>query len=93
MRLSSDEDPAHAELIASLHVSVPFEEWDRYTWQNSGPIRLQAGRKYYIEMLHKADDRTGDYCAVAWRPPGGMRAVIAGEFLSPFKVDKTDKKQ
>jgi hypothetical protein len=86
--LSPDEGPERAEMIASLHISAPSEYWDTYPWQKSDPIKLVAGRKYYIEVLHKADDKRGDHCSVAWQPPGAKREVISGQFLSPFKPKK-----
>ena len=92
LTLSSDEDPDHAELIASLHQSAAPGDWDKYPWQKSDPIRLQAGRKYYLEVLHKADEQGGDHCSVAWQPPSGKREVIPGEFLSPLKHKPKDQK-
>ena len=82
--LSSDETPGRAEMLASLSQSAPGGEWEKYPWQKSDPVALQAGRKYYIEALHKASNTGGDHCSVAWQPPGGKREVILGKFLSPF---------
>jgi ferric-dicitrate binding protein FerR (iron transport regulator) len=84
--LSSDETPEHAEMVASLGQPAPPGQWEKYPWQKSRPITLQAGRKYYIEALHKASGNGGDYCSVAWQPPAGRREVIPGEFLSPFRL-------
>jgi len=82
--LSSDERPGQAEMVASLSQPVWLEEWEKYPWQKSERIKLQAGRKYYIEALHKVEKPGGDHCSVAWQPPERKREVIAGEFLSPF---------
>jgi hypothetical protein len=83
--LSSDETPERAEMVASLSQRAPLGQWDTFPWQESEPIKLQAGRKYFIEVLHKAERAGGDHCSVAWQPPGGKREVIPGKFLSPFK--------
>ncbi|PYJ83095.1 MAG: hypothetical protein DME22_16640 [Verrucomicrobia bacterium] len=82
--LSSDERPGVAEMVASLSQPVRLEEWEKYPWQKSERIKLQGGRKYYIEALHKAEQPGADHCSVAWQRPEGKREVIAGEFLSPF---------
>ena len=82
--LSSDERPGQAEMVASLSQPVRLEEWEKYPWQKSERIKLQGGRKYYIEALHKAEQPGADHCSVAWQPPEGKRELIAGEFLSPF---------
>ena len=81
--LSSDESSQAAQLIASLEQGVPLDQWDKYPWQKSAPTYLESGRKYYVEVLHKADDKGGDHCAIAWQPPGGNRSIISGVFLSP----------
>ncbi len=91
--LSSDEMPGHVEMVASLGQPAPLGEWEKYPWQKSDPITLQAGRKYYLEALHQASGNGGDYCSVAWQPPGGKREVISGEFLSPFKPEGKTEKQ
>lgn len=61
----------------------PDQVWDKEPVQASKPIFLIAGRRYYIEVLHKQG--TLGNLAVAWQPPKGERAIITGAFLSPFK--------
>ena len=56
--LSPNEDPASSEMIARVYLpyaSAWTEEGDynRYPEQISKEITLQAGKKYYIESLHK----------------------------------------
>ena len=51
------------------------------------PVPLQAGRKYYIEIVHESDgDR--EQLAVSWQAPGGEPEIIPGKFLSPFPVQE-----
>jgi hypothetical protein len=50
---------------------------------------LLAGKRYYIEALHKEGTRE-DHVAVAWKMPDGrMEAPIPGSRLSPYKADTT----
>ena len=83
MWLSTDESPANASRIASVPDWTFGREWDKYPSQESVLIPLQAGQKYYIELLHK-EEWGGDNLAGAWEPPGGSRAVITGQYLSPI---------
>jgi hypothetical protein len=69
-------------LIAQAPDWTRQQEWDKHPEQASTPVSLQAGRRYYIEVRHKQADQK-DNLAVAWQPPGGERAVIAEEFLTP----------
>jgi hypothetical protein len=85
--LSPDENPERAVRVASFNQAVAPGEWETFPWQKSDPIKLQAGRKYYIEVLHKAEKRASDHCSVAWQVPGRKREIIFGEFLSPFKPE------
>ena len=83
--LSTDDQPATKVRIASCAgwTSGP-RDFTRYPGQQSVAITLQAGRRYYIEALHKQSWGSG-YVAVAWRLPNGtFEAPIAGSRLSPF---------
>jgi hypothetical protein len=46
-----------------------------------------AGKRYYVEVLHKDADLK-DNIAVAWQPPDGERAIIDGKYLSPYVAEK-----
>ncbi len=59
-------------------------QWNKYPTQQSIAITLQAGKKYYIEALHK-EGGGGDNLAVAWQIPGGAQSVIAGQYLSVYQ--------
>ena len=69
--LSSDEDPAHKSLIATVPSWTDSRQWTWYAAQQSEPILLMAGRKYYIEALAK-EGGGGDNLAVRWQLPGGI---------------------
>jgi hypothetical protein len=68
--LASGESPSGAVRVAWVAASTASREWTKETNQWSGPIVLEAGRRYYVEALHK--ESTGnDNLAVAVDYPGG----------------------
>ena len=75
--LSRDDNPdrrmqiAHREPKGNTH--------------HSAPVPLQAGHKYYIEVLQKTGN-ANSHLTVEWQGPGRNREVISGEFLSPWKL-------
>lgn len=81
--LSPDGAPGNVALIATVPGWTNSREWEKYPQQQSSPITLAAGQKYYIEVLHK-EGYGGDNVAVAWAGPGISRAVIEGVYLSPW---------
>jgi len=98
--LSTDEDPAHKVLIATEPEWGGFREWtgnaggrrDGCTCNDcdniSSPIPLQAGCKYYAELIYK-EGGGGDYGSVAWRlageaPPANGSEGIAAANISPY---------
>ncbi|MFD3004041.1 PKD domain-containing protein, partial [Pontibacter toksunensis] len=89
--LSTDENPANKRKIASVSGLTNSQEWTKYTTQASSYISLQAGKKYYIEALHK--ESTGaDHLAVGWQlPDGGMERPIPGYRLTPFAPPATNQ--
>jgi ELWxxDGT repeat protein len=82
--LSSDDSPEKKRRIAFLYGFSAPQEWSKHPSQKSKPIRLEAGRKYYIEALHKADSGD-DHVAIAWLLPNGvLEAPIPGIRLGTF---------
>lgn len=81
--LSTDDDPANAILIASVPAWTSSRQWDKYIQQQSSPITLTAGQKYYIEALQKEAGGL-DNLAVAWQSLAITQAVIDGPHLSPW---------
>ena len=82
--LSPNASPASKVLIAT----EPGWSWPR-NWTGSSPgrlgaenvsrpIRLEAGRAYYIEALHK-EAGGGDNLGVAWQMPGQPEPVNGSE--------------
>ncbi len=88
LRLSWDDQPSGRRLIARVPGYTSPREWEKYPEQVSDPVRLEAGRRYFIEALHK-EGGGGDSMAVAWRTPGGGSWDVIGErFLQPWRQGK-----
>ena len=81
--LSPDEDPKNAVAIARVPEWTGPNEWDKFPEQKSKPVKLEAGKKYYIEARMK-EGGGGDNLSVGWAIPGGrLERPIAGKWLSP----------
>ena len=98
--LSTDDSPANSQLLATEDNWANVREWanredkdnelnDGATGTTSDSIRLEAGQRYYTELI-MSEGGGGDNAAVAWafspsgdaqeRPANGSHP-IAGEFL------------
>ena len=79
IRLSPDEDPANAVMIASTAGEA-----------ESQPQSLAADERYYIEALMK-ENTIGDSITVSWQGPGiGGMKVISAEYVgaTPYMAEK-----
>ena len=84
--LSTDIDPANKVQIAYVPSHTGSRVWTSYAQQQSAPVHLEAGRRYYIEALHK-EGGGGDNLAVAWQTPEDAvfnNLPIDGIHLSPY---------
>ena len=81
--LSPTDNPAGKVKIAGVPTWTLPDKYDQFPEQQSKPVALKAGQKYYLEVLHK--DGGGDnHLAVAWKlPDGKMETPIPGSRLSP----------
>lgn len=82
--LSSDENSSKKQLIAYTTTYTDFRQWNKFNTQQSQPVYLIAGARYYVETLHK--EAVGqDHLSVAWKlPDGKFEGPIPGSHLSPF---------
>lgn len=80
--LSTDDNPTNRRLVAVSYYWVAPRDWDFYESQVSSPIRLEAGRRYYLEVLIRGDG-SPNQGAVGWRLPDGKfeRPLPAGRFV------------
>ncbi len=86
-RLSTDTDPANATLIASVATSTARNTWGSFASQTSAPVPLLAGRRYFIEALHK-NASGGNFVQVAWTGPGiASQTILPGSALQPFNIN------
>lgn len=68
--LSSDETASRKASIAWVNTATGPHEWTKETNQQSAPMLLQAGHRYYLEALMQHS--TGnDNLAVRWQLPNG----------------------
>ncbi|HEY1787598.1 MAG TPA: PA14 domain-containing protein, partial [Verrucomicrobiae bacterium] len=87
--LSTGEDPANEAPIASV---VEYTDWRDFTEepnQQSSPIYLQGGQRYYLEALMQ-QGTGGDNLTVQWELPDGTIELplatgsASGTLLIPF---------
>ena len=87
--LSTDEDPVNAVPIAGETGWAGSRDWTREAGQQSAPVLLEGGRRYYLEAQMQ-EGSGGDNLAVRWQLPTGafeepLTAVTpAGTRLIPF---------
>lgn len=70
--LSTDANPANRIRIASVDGWTSPQEWTKYPSQQSAPVSLKAGARYYVEVLHK-EGGGGDNLAAGWQLPDGTQ--------------------
>ena len=69
--LSTDASPERRQWIAGVPGWTGSREWGKYPEQQSAPVALVAGSRYYIEALQK-EEGGGDNLAVRWVRPDGV---------------------
>jgi hypothetical protein len=82
--LSTDADPANKIVVAYTPDWTGPEVYDKYAEQATGPLALEAGTRYYFEVIYKQADGK-DNLFVAWERPGGEREVIGTRYIEPFE--------
>ena len=89
LRLGGGERPESAKQVAWVSSWTDPRQWTKEPNQQSAPINLQAGRRYYVEALMQQSSG-GDNLAVRWQMPDGtfeepMKALSPlGTRLVPF---------
>ena len=86
--ISPDEKPENLKLVAELKsYSAPMHFRPNGFSQ---PIKLQKGKYYYIQILHK-QGTGGDHIALAWEGPGVKPGIITQEYVKPVVDEKKQK--
>lgn len=87
--LSTDDTPINRVQLASVSGWTSPGEWSKYGSQKSAAVSLVAGRRYYVEVLHK-EASGGDFVSVGWNlPDGSAELPIAGSHLIPYAAAAT----
>lgn len=82
--LSTDENPANKQRIAYVNGATTPRQYNKYASQQSALIRLEQGKTYYIEALHKEGVGT-DHISVGMQlPDGTLERPITGARLVPY---------
>ena len=88
--LSNDTEPVNSVKRAWVSTGTTAQEWNNAgeTHQKSPWLALEAGKRYYLEVLHKAGTGAGDNLAVGWLKPGqtgnAPSEIVPGTVLSPY---------
>jgi hypothetical protein len=78
--LSSDAMPENKNSILKNRIS-PYGKWSK----SSKPVQLEAGKAYYVELIHK-ENSGNTYSLVGWKTPGASKVeLIPADVLSSFK--------
>jgi tetratricopeptide (TPR) repeat protein len=81
--LSTDKTVESKQKICGVPAYTAPNEWAKYPEQKSQPIHLEAGKRYYIEALHK-EGGGGDHISAGWTLPDGKQELpIPGNRLAP----------
>ena len=81
LNLSTDENPANKSAIAYVSGYTAPRDWTAFPSQQSAPVPLVAGQRYFIEALMK-EGSGGDHLAVRWKLPDNSieEPIPAGRF-------------
>lgn len=85
--LSSDDKQSNITRIAYVQGYTASQAWYTYSSQESPLIFLEAGKRYYIEAIHK-EGMQGDNLAVGWQLPDlTFERPVPASRLSPVRDD------
>lgn len=86
--VGSGPAPGSRRMVGQVLAYTRPRDWTRNPDQISGPLFLEEGRAYYIEVLHQQSGGP-QHLSVAWERPGGAFEVVPGSALSPWS-DRED---
>jgi hypothetical protein len=88
LRLGLGPDARSARAIASVPEWTAPDVWDKYRSQRSPPLQLEAGKRYWIEILHKQGPGTA-HLAVGWQlPDNRLERPLPAARLAPLPSGK-----
>ena len=88
LMLSTDSKPENAKRIAHVKTWTPPKDYKKHPEQKSAPVKLEAGKKYYIEAI-MYEGGGGDNLSVAWAESSEdpTPTVIMGKNLASVPKD------
>ena len=69
--LSTDSSPTNKLKIAAVTDRTPYVKWPHTHEAQSVPVTLEAGKRYYIEILHRQLSGSA-HLSVRWQLPNGI---------------------
>lgn len=85
--ISTDADPKNKKSIVKNRITS-YGKWSKA----SKPVTLEAGKPYYVELLHK-EEGGNTYVLVGWKKDGDKDFKLVGaEYLSSFSGGVPGKK-
>lgn len=91
--LSTDSKSANKALLASVTSATGFRQWTAQPSQQSAPVALVQGQRYYVELLHKEGTGT-DHWSVGWQKPGDAAfSVVPASALVQAGLDRAQPAQ
>lgn len=81
--LGSNSDPDTKAKIATVPGWTNPLDYNIYSAQRSPAMELQAGERYYFEIVHK-EGGGGDHFSVAWEGPGINRQVVSSDSIASY---------
>lgn len=83
--LGLNSEPAYKRVICSAPAATGVSEFTRFADQVSIPISLQAGKYYYVEIIHK-EATGGDHVTLWWQTPtNNTRVAVPGSALAAWQ--------
>src|SRR5690554_2240159 len=80
---STTASSADAQIVASVPRYSSRNQFDKYSSQTSPIFNLEAGKRYYFEVIHR-EGYGGDHFSVAWEGPDITQSIVAGEYLYSY---------
>jgi len=85
--LSTDSMPTNKVKIAAVTKQTPYVKWPHTHEVESAVVNLEAGKRYFIEILHQQPAGSA-HLSLRWRLPNHLeQRPIPAERLAPFVAD------
>ena len=84
---STGADPANVDRISLIGKSTPFREFNdsRASLQVQEPVTLEAGGRYFVEVMVYNSNTGNTHMSVQWNRPDGEVEIVPLRYLEPFE--------